>query len=157
MGSALTPWLGVHAGSSWHTRRSAIAPVQTLSEPVHNPPAFCLHQGVEPSEADIKKLIRKGTIGGDFVPVLCGSAFKNKGVQPLLDAVVAYLPSPLDVPPMKARRRVQNAPSQHQCCASALCHSASSDAVVVLTCTSICPATRTPHLNRQRPDLADPG
>ena len=60
-------------------------------------------QGVEPPEADIKKLIRKGTIGGAFVPVLCGSAFKNKGVQPLLDAVVAYLPSPLDVPPMKAR------------------------------------------------------
>lgn len=49
----------------------------------------------------IKKLIRKGTIGGSFVPVLCGSAFKNKGVQPLLDAVIAYLPSPLDVPPMK--------------------------------------------------------
>ena len=41
----------------------------------------CLAQGTEPSEADIKKLIRKGTIGGSFVPVLCGSAFKNKGVQ----------------------------------------------------------------------------
>ena len=40
-----------------------------------------LAQGTEPSEADIKKLIRKGTIGGNFVPVLCGSAFKNKGVQ----------------------------------------------------------------------------
>lgn len=47
------------------------------------------------------KLIRKGAIGNKFVPVLCGSAFKNKGVQPLLDAVCAYLPSPLDVPPMK--------------------------------------------------------
>ena len=64
-------------------------------------------QGVEPAEADIKKLIRKGTIGGSFVPVLCGSAFKNKGVQPLLDAVVAYLPSPLDVPPMKVRRTLR--------------------------------------------------
>ena len=64
-------------------------------------------QGNEPSEEDIKKLIRKGTIGGSFVPVLCGSAFKNKGVQPLLDAVVAYLPSPLDVPPMKVRAENQ--------------------------------------------------
>ncbi|XP_068634472.1 elongation factor G-2, chloroplastic-like [Aristolochia californica] len=58
-------------------------------------------EGVEPDEETIKKLIRKGTIGAMFVPVLCGSAFKNKGVQPLLDAVVDYLPSPLDVPPMK--------------------------------------------------------
>ncbi|KAJ4746846.1 Elongation factor G [Rhynchospora pubera] len=58
-------------------------------------------EGVEPDEATIKKLIRKGTINGSFVPVLCGSAFKNKGVQPLLDAVVDYLPSPLDLPPMK--------------------------------------------------------
>lgn len=47
------------------------------------------------------KLIRQGAISNTFVPVLCGSAFKNKGVQPLLDAVCAYLPSPLDVPPMK--------------------------------------------------------
>jgi elongation factor G len=57
-------------------------------------------EGVEPNEEMIRKLIRKGTIGGSFVPILCGSAFKNKGVQPLLDAVVDYLPSPLDVPPM---------------------------------------------------------
>src|SRR3989344_2603688 len=48
--------------------------------------------------ATIKKLIRKGTLNFSFVPVLCGSAFKNKGVQPLLDAVVDYLPSPLDIP-----------------------------------------------------------
>ncbi|KAJ3680302.1 hypothetical protein LUZ60_016580 [Juncus effusus] len=58
-------------------------------------------EGVEPDEATIKMLIRKGTIANSFVPVLCGSAFKNKGVQPLLDAVVDYLPSPLDLPPMK--------------------------------------------------------
>ena len=51
-------------------------------------------------EAALKALIRKGTLAGSFVPVLCGSAFKNKGVQPLLDAVVAYLPSPLDLPPV---------------------------------------------------------
>ncbi len=58
-------------------------------------------EGEEPSEQDLKAAIRKGTISGDFVPVLNGSAFKNKGVQPLLDAVVDFLPSPLDLPPMK--------------------------------------------------------
>src|SRR5271157_711317 len=57
--------------------------------------------GREPDEATLKRLIRKATITGTFYPVLCGSAFKNKGVQPLLDAVVDYLPSPLDVPPIK--------------------------------------------------------
>ncbi|WP_260598032.1 elongation factor G [Sphingomonas endolithica] len=55
-------------------------------------------EGNEPSTADLKKLIRKGALAMAFVPVVCGSAFKNKGVQPLLDAVVDYLPSPLDVP-----------------------------------------------------------
>jgi elongation factor G len=55
-------------------------------------------EGEEPDAATLKKLIRKGTLNFSFVPVLCGSAFKNKGVQPLLDAVVDYLPSPLDVP-----------------------------------------------------------
>jgi elongation factor G len=55
-------------------------------------------EGVEPDVATLKRLIRKGTLGSAFVPILCGSAFKNKGVQPLLDAVVDYLPSPLDVP-----------------------------------------------------------
>ncbi|HKB21490.1 MAG TPA: elongation factor G [Methyloceanibacter sp.] len=58
-------------------------------------------EGKEPSVAELKALIRKGTVSSQFVPVLCGSAFKNKGVQPLLDAVVDYLPSPLDVPPVK--------------------------------------------------------
>ena len=54
--------------------------------------------GTEPDVATLKRLIRKGTLNFSFVPVLCGSAFKNKGVQPLLDAVVDYLPSPLDIP-----------------------------------------------------------
>jgi elongation factor G len=55
--------------------------------------------GNEPDEETLKRCIRKGTIAGAFVPVLNGTAFKNKGVQPLLDAVVDFLPSPLDVPP----------------------------------------------------------
>ena len=57
-------------------------------------------EGNEPSYDDLQKMIRKGTMEFKFVPVMCGSAFKNKGVQPLLDAVVAYLPSPLDIPPL---------------------------------------------------------
>ena len=51
-----------------------------------------------PDDATLTRLIRKGTLNFSFVPVLCGSAFKNKGVQPLLDAVVDYLPSPIDIP-----------------------------------------------------------
>ncbi|MDG6078486.1 elongation factor G [Erythrobacter litoralis] len=58
-------------------------------------------EGTEPDAATLKRLIRKGTMARAFVPVLCGSAFKNKGVQPLLDAVVDYMPSPLDVPAIK--------------------------------------------------------
>ncbi len=57
--------------------------------------------GKEPDVDTLKRLIRKATISSAFFPVLCGSAFKNKGVQPLLDAVVDYLPSPLDVPAVK--------------------------------------------------------
>src|SRR5262249_52055270 len=53
-------------------------------------------EGREPSEETLKRLIRKAVIVSAFYPVLCGSSFKNKGVQPLLDAVVDYLPSPLD-------------------------------------------------------------
>jgi elongation factor G len=56
--------------------------------------------GKMPSVEDLKKCIRKGAIHFAFVPVMCGSAFKNKGVQPLLDAVIDYLPSPLDIPPV---------------------------------------------------------
>ena len=57
--------------------------------------------GEEITNEEIKKCIRKGTIAFHFVPVFCGSAFKNKGVQPLLDAVVDYLPSPIDLPGVK--------------------------------------------------------
>jgi elongation factor G len=58
-------------------------------------------EGTEPDNDALMALIRKGTIHGEFIPIFCGSAFKNKGVQPLLDGVVAYLPSPLDVPAIK--------------------------------------------------------
>ena len=77
-------------------------------------------EGREPDMATLIRCIRKGTVTGAFVPVLCGSAFKNKGVQPLLDAVVDYLPSPTDVPDVHgvkmgtdepiARRSVDEAP-----------------------------------------------
>ena len=58
-------------------------------------------EGEELTEAEIRAGIRKGTLATKFTPVLCGSAFKNKGVQLLLDAVVYYLPSPVDLPPVK--------------------------------------------------------
>ncbi|AGB46592.1 elongation factor G [Mesorhizobium sp. CO1-1-7] len=58
-------------------------------------------EGKMPSNDEIRALIRKGTIAVKFYPMFCGSAFKNKGVQPLLDAVVEYLPSPADVPAIK--------------------------------------------------------
>jgi elongation factor G len=53
----------------------------------------------EISPDELKRAVRAGTIKGEFVPVLCGSAFKNKGVQPMLDAVIDFLPSPIDIPP----------------------------------------------------------
>ena len=57
-------------------------------------------EGKEITEAELRKAIRKGTLSLKIVPALCGSAFRNKGVQPMLDAVVEYLPSPLDIPPV---------------------------------------------------------
>jgi len=58
-------------------------------------------EGEELSEEDVRDALRKGTIDGSIVPMLCGSAFKNRGVQRLLDAVVDYLPSPIEVPPIQ--------------------------------------------------------
>ena len=59
-------------------------------------------EGDEISPDEIRAAVRKGTVSGEFVPVVCGSAFRNKGVQLLLDAIVDYLPSPLDIPPVQA-------------------------------------------------------
>ncbi len=66
--------------------------------------------GKEPDVATLKACIRKGTLNQSFVPVCCGSAFKNKGVQPLLDAVVDYLPSPLDIPDVQGVKMDSNEP-----------------------------------------------
>ncbi len=57
----------------------------------------CFLEGIEPTEADFENALRRGVLQGDLVPVTCGSALRNKGVQPLLDAVVTCLPSPLDI------------------------------------------------------------
>ena len=69
--------------------------------------------GQEPDEATLKRLIRKAVIEGKFFPVLAGSSFKNKGVQTLLDAVVDYLPSPLDVPAIKGTDLKGNEVERH--------------------------------------------
>ncbi len=61
-------------------------------------------EGHQPTVEQLKSCIRKGACGFRFVPVLCGAAFKNKGVQPLLDAVVDFLPSPMDIPPVEATK-----------------------------------------------------
>jgi elongation factor G len=61
-------------------------------------------EGTEPSEEQLVAAIRRATIAGGITPVLCGSAFKNKGVQPMLDAIVDYLPSPVDIPPVKGHK-----------------------------------------------------
>ena len=58
-------------------------------------------EGDELTEQEIKAAIRKATIETRIIPVMCGSSYKNKGVQPLLDAVVDYLPSPVDIPPVE--------------------------------------------------------
>jgi len=71
--------------------------------------------GEEPDEATLKRCIRKGTIAGTLIPVLCGSAFKNKGVQPLLDAVVEYLPSPMDVAAIKGVKMGSDEPVVRKC------------------------------------------
>ena len=67
-------------------------------------------EGKAPDVETLARCVRKGTVSGAIVPVLCGSAFKNKGVQPLLDAVVDFLPSPIDIPPVKGENVKSHAP-----------------------------------------------
>ena len=69
-------------------------------------------EGKEISEAELRRAIRQGTLSLKIVPVVCGSAFRNKGVQPMLDAVVEYLPSPLDIPPVQGIEAGTNIPAE---------------------------------------------
>ncbi len=71
--------------------------------------------GEEIPEATLRACIRKGTIGGLFVPIITGAAFKNKGVQPMLDAVIDYLPSPIDIKPTKAIKPHKNGDTEIIC------------------------------------------
>ncbi len=91
-------------------------------------------EGQEISEDEIRSAVRKGTLAMKFVPVICGSAFKNKGVQPLLDAVVDYLPSPLDIPPVDGvnpdNGRVEKRPADDKASFSALAFKIMSDPYV---------------------------
>jgi elongation factor G len=90
------------AGRAWPTRsRSTAQLVETVAE-TDEALLEKYFGGEELTPEEIKGAIRKMVIASEIYPVLCGSAFKNKGVQPMLDAVVDYLPSPLDVPPMAA-------------------------------------------------------
>jgi elongation factor G len=102
-------WHGEDLGATWETRE--IRPglrelaqkmrAELIEHAVELDDAWMERylEGEEPSVEELRGLIRKGTLALKFVPVVCGSAFKNKGVQPLLNAVIDYLPSPLDVPP----------------------------------------------------------
>ena len=85
----------VEQASEWHHKMLDVV----ASEDEELMEKYLMEEDLSPDE--IRSVIRKGTINRDFVPVMLGSAFKNKGVQPLLDAVVSYLPSPIDLPPME--------------------------------------------------------
>ncbi|MCI4644012.1 MAG: elongation factor G, partial [Hyphomonadaceae bacterium] len=100
-------WQGEDLGASWELReiRPELADkaaemrgeLVELAVEMDEAAMEAYLEGEEPDEATLRKLIRKGTLEMAFVPVLCGSAFKNKGVQPMLNAVIDYLPGPLDV------------------------------------------------------------
>ncbi len=88
----------VEQANEWHHKMLDIV----ASEDEELVEKYLTEEDLTPDE--IRSVIRKGTIARDFVPVILGTAFKNKGVQPLLDAVIAYLPSPADLPPMEGFR-----------------------------------------------------
>ena len=101
-------WSGEDLGAGWEQRdiRDSLKDtadewraklIETAVEMDDEAMENYLMDGAEPDVDTLRSLIRKGTLAIKFIPVLCGSAFKNKGVQPLLNAVIDYLPSPLDV------------------------------------------------------------
>ncbi|MDE0524255.1 MAG: elongation factor G [Boseongicola sp.] len=101
-------WKGDDLGATW-TRQPVRSELQSAAEEwrskmielaveQEDDAMVAYLEGEEPDVDTLRKLIRKGTLSLDFVPVLAGSAFKNKGIQPLLNAVIDYLPGPLDVP-----------------------------------------------------------
>ncbi len=104
-------WNGEELGATWEVtdipedlaERAAEFREQLVEAAVENDEAAmeAYLEGNEPSGDELRALIRTGTITGTYFPVMCGSAFKNKGVQPLLDAVVDFLPSPVDIPAIK--------------------------------------------------------
>ncbi|MEO0549321.1 MAG: elongation factor G [Pseudomonadota bacterium] len=101
-------WAGEDLGASWELREirdelkdkcdEMRATLVELAVELDEDAMMAYLEGEEPSVDELRALIRKGTLEMAFVPVLCGSAFKNKGVQPMLNAVIDFLPSPLDVP-----------------------------------------------------------
>ena len=122
-------WLDEDLGAKWETQEIP-AELQTQAEDYRHQlidvlSAFdevILEKYVTEEEItvdDLQRAIRMGTLSGEIVPVLNGSAFKNKGVQPLLDAIVAYLPSPIDLPPvtgvsMKGNEELERKPADDQ-------------------------------------------
>jgi|TARA_B100000767_G_scaffold180469_1_gene168442 elongation factor G len=100
-------WTGEDLGATWEKRPIRESLQESANEwraklienavEMDDDAMMAYLEGKEPDIATLRMLIRKGTLSMTFVPVLCGSAFKNKGVQPLLNAVIDYLPSPLDV------------------------------------------------------------
>ena len=100
-------WAGEDLGATWELRPIRESLQDTANEwraklietavEMDDDAMMAYLEGEEPDAATLRALIRKGTLEIKFIPILCGSAFKNKGVQPLLNAVIDYLPSPLDV------------------------------------------------------------
>ena len=100
-------WAGEDLGATWELRPIRESLQDTANEwraklietavEMDDDAMMAYLEGEEPDEATLRALIRRGTLEIKFIPILCGSAFKNKGVQPLLNAVIDYLPSPLDV------------------------------------------------------------
>jgi elongation factor G len=101
-------WRGEDLGATWtkqdvrdslkHEARDMRSKMIEIAVDMDDAAMEAYLDGQEPNEETLRQLLRKGALTMSFIPVLCGSAFKNKGVQPLLNAVIDYLPTPLDVP-----------------------------------------------------------